>query len=343
VTDPSSARAPIFIVGAMRSGTTLMRLMLNRHPDVSIPAESHFVSELLRRFGPDVMLQGDTLEQALEMITTHTEWQRDWHDDPDDLVATARRGAPFTMAAFIDLLFTREIASTGKPLWGDKTPSYLRRVEELLLCFPDARFIGMVRDPRDVHLSLKSKGWVGTTPWEIARYQRACAELTRRHRRSRPECFMIVRYEDLVLHAEETLRASCEFLGIPFDSDMLDFHEDAAEHVQQWELETGAHEKLLRPPSASDVGRWPREASRIEVAETEAIMGEALEWFGYERTLPPTLVRPLRIEARVRFHARRPRRAARKLLGSVRAKARLSPVNPLHSRAEPSVLPPRPR
>jgi len=302
---------PTFIVGAMRSGTTLMRLILGRHSTLAIPPESHFIAKLFRRFAPGEMLDGDALDDALGIVTSNIEWRRDWRDDPDALHARSTAAAPLSMGAFIDLVFSLQIEPTGKPHWGDKTPAYLFQVERLRACFPNAKFVAMVRDPRDAFISLAPRQWVGTSTWQVGNYLLRCDRLIDGFARDHRGDVCVVRYEDVVSDTESTLHRVCEFLSMEYEPTMRGFHVDAIENVQQWELEGGVHQKLLRPMESNDVGRWRREGSRSDAREIEAVTYEAINRFGYETTLRRGEVPLVSARARLRHHLGNPARSAR--------------------------------
>jgi hypothetical protein len=321
VTAGTGEVAPVFVVGAMRSGTTLLRLMLNEHPDVAIPAESHFVAPLLRTFDATATLAGDDLERALAIVATSPEWQRDFAHDEAALRAAVGDG-PLSLATFLDRVFRLEVGDTVAR-WGDKTPAYLRRVDQLCTCFPAAQVIAIVRDPRDVYLSLARHGWVGDTTWDIGRYLAEMGSFVRRWAHEIDAArFTVVRYEDLVLDTERTLHRVCDFLGLPFAPEMRAFFRNASANVQQWELDIGAHGKLLRPPSVDDVGRWRRESTRLDRAEIEALTSDVLDAYGYERTVPRAALGALRWSARGRHHARRPGVLVRRTAGQVQRRLR---------------------
>lgn len=299
-----NASEPVFVVGAMRSGTTLLRLMLNEHSELAIPAESHFLFELFREFGPESELSGEELVRALALVTGTTEWQRDFRHTEAEL-QRAVGGGPLSMAELIDRIFRLEIAGTGKPRWGDKTPAHILRVPALLRCFPSARVLAIVRDPRDVYLSLRRHDWVGDSSWEIGRYIAHCGDLlTRSRERFPPERFACVRYEDLVLEPEATLRRVCRFVSLDFEATMLNFHEHARKNVQDWELAVGTHTKLLRPMHEADVGRWREERSvrtRLQLAQIEALASDFMTEFDYDQRFPPLLRAPARASARLSY------------------------------------------
>jgi hypothetical protein len=296
--------APIFVVGAGRSGTTLLRLMLNEHPDISIPSESHFIGPLFRTFGPHATLAGDALQRALAVVLDCPEWQRDFGHTPAELRA-AVGDDPLTLAEFFDRVFRLEVGPEPAH-WGDKTPANMRWVGPLLECFPNAHAVAIVRDPRDVYLSLLSLKWFGDDPWAIGRYiAHNGAMLQEWISACASDRLHVVRYEDLVSDPEATLRRLCGGLGLPFVRAMVGFHENTRRNVQQWELDQ-FHEKLLRPPESDDIARWKREGSRLDRIEIEGVTADVMRVWGYEHSVAPVLLPLIRAEARARHHLREP-------------------------------------
>jgi hypothetical protein len=293
------------VVGAARSGTTLLRLMLNAHPDIAIPSESHFFGALFRAFPPTVTLTGDAVAQAVDVVASSPEWQRDFAHSEAELRAAIGPG-PLPMRDFVERVFRLEVGS-GPARWGDKTPANLHWVDTLVACFPDAQVIAIVRDPRDVSLSLARLGWYGGTPWAIGRYLAHNGRALQRLRdRYDERCLRVVRYEDLVLDTEAELRALCAFLDVPFVAAMQAFHTQADRHVQPWELETGLHTNLRRAPSPDDVGRWRRDGSRWHHAQIEALTIDVVRAYQYERLVPDAALGAVRLAARAGHHARTP-------------------------------------
>jgi hypothetical protein len=316
----SDAIAPIFVVGAGRSGTTLLRLMLNEHPCISIPSESHFVVPLVLEFGPTAQLSDETLARAVDLVAASVEWQRDFGHSLDELRAFVGT-QPMSLAAFIDRVFRLEVGPDAVR-WGDKTPANLHYVDQLLECFPDAQVIAIVRDPRDVYLSLAPLGWFGDTTWAIGRYLARNGELLRKWLAHCPSTrFRVVRYEDLVLDTERVLGEVCKFLSVPFVPEMTEFHRSTADHVQPWELDS-IHQKLLRPPAAADVERWRVEGSRRDRVEIEALTVDVIRDWGYESTLGALGAKLVRSECRIRHHTRAPGALARRSAAQLRRRTR---------------------
>ena len=278
---PPAAEAadPFFVVGTDRSGTTLLRLMLNEHPRLHVPPESGFVSGLMDALPVGAPLSPAQLRLAGEIVAGHWRW-KDWEVSEEVLKEALADASGGDLAAVVDRVFRIGTRQRGKQRWGDKTPIYVEEIDRLHRLFPRAKFLHLIRDGRDVGLSLRALGWRGRTVLDVARYwSRSVEAALAAGRPLGPGLYCELRYEDLVLDTEETLRRACAFLGEAFDGRMLRFHESAPREIAAWERPI--HAKLVRPPAPSDVGRWRREMSRTAVALFEAVAGPTLEAAGY--------------------------------------------------------------
>jgi hypothetical protein len=193
----AAAPPPVFVIGSPRSGTTLLRLILDAHPRVSCGEETHFLRELEAIVG------------------------RHW-----ELVASYGLERAWWLARIRDLYlaFQAEVlAASGKARWAEKDPTYtlhLGFIEEL---FPDALYVHLLRDGHDVVASFRDR-WgyrsaarAARTEW--ARYVHAATALGRRLDASR---FLEVRYERLVTDPEDEARRLFDFLGEPWEPTVLD-------------------------------------------------------------------------------------------------------------------------
>jgi hypothetical protein len=290
-----SRRPPApFVVGVNRSGTTLLRLMLDSHPQLTIPPETHFVPEMIRLARRD----NTTRKRLLRAATDHPRWG-DFGLDEQELLDRLQEVKPLTpdgaIRAFYDLYAERE----GKSRWGDKTPRYMRAMPRIERALPEARFIHLIRDGRDVALSQAERALDGTEPSlaEVAdRWQRRI-RTAREHAAELDNSYLEIRYEDLVSDPEATLRRVCEFIELDYDSAMLDYHHRAAERLTEMDRDLGTgengpvrtggerlagHAMTTEPPSTDRCGRWRQEMNEADVREFEAVAGELLADLGYE-------------------------------------------------------------
>jgi hypothetical protein len=279
-----------FVVGATRSGTTLLRLMLDAHPDVGIPSETHFFKKLIRTSERRTI----TPEQLADKIIGHKRWG-DFHLEEDDLRARFAAIEPFNLSDALRGFYGLYAEKQGKTRWGDKTPGYLRYMDQIELVLPEARFIHLIRDGRDVALSVLPMNWGPETVTEAAELWVERVTLARENGRTVSH-YMEVKYEDLITDTEGELRGVAEFLDLPWDPVMLAYHERAEERLKEKardlprKKERGdqpaaarmaSHAMAKKPPDPKRIGRWRTEMSDSDRVEYESVAGDLLAELGY--------------------------------------------------------------
>lgn len=270
---------PFFVLGAARSGTTMLRLMLNRHSRLAIPFESHFLRQILAELPAHRQLEMHEVRRMVDIVTGERNFQT-WHLDAVQIRQELIQRAPASVAELVDALYRMEIAPSGKPRWGDKTPYYYTCWRELMGLFPGSRLVHIIRDGRDVTLSLEKVGWHGPTAADRARYWRERVEMA--HAAARElglERNLIIRYEELVLNTRATLELVCDFLKEEFEPEMINFFTDAERHI--CDIDGDVHQKVRRAPKPEDVGRWQREMPVERQREFEAVAGSGLRAMSY--------------------------------------------------------------
>jgi hypothetical protein len=287
-------REPVpFIVGVGRSGTTMLRLMLDSHPELAIPPETHFVPELI-----DEIDAGASPAAAVAVMTAVRQWG-DLQIDEADVLAAFEALDDFSPGAALRAFYALYLERQGKPRWGEKTPAYVRSMRKIEAALPEARFIHVIRDGRDVALSR----WRRTLgEGERAPAAQVAAGWQRRIRRARKQGrrldhYIEVRYEDLVTDTEAELRRIAEFIRLDWDPVMLRYYERAADRmaemardlpsadgkpVRPGEERMQAHAMTQRPPDPSAMYRWKERMSAEDVAAFEAAAGGLLAELGYE-------------------------------------------------------------
>jgi hypothetical protein len=266
-------------------------MMLVSHSRLSIPPETWYLIPLLRRFPVDRPLTADEVAGALTIMTAHYRWP-DMRLEEVELRAALSRIAQPRLRDLAEVVYCWHMRAEGKARWGDKTPVYIEIVPELARLFPDARFIHLVRDGRDVAKSYLATDWIGRWLHDNTREWTRALELEQRWSRSQlRQRILQVRYEDLVLETETVLRTICRFIGEEFEPQMLSWERQVDEQVPARELE--AHGKLKQRIGAEGVARWQREMSAREQFVCEAFMGAQLTRMGYERRFAGALWTPL--------------------------------------------------
>ncbi|MCE9634685.1 MAG: sulfotransferase [Planctomycetes bacterium] len=248
---------PIFIGGEGRSGTTLMRVILDSHSGIACGPESHFLA--------DPKFQ----EFHRHLRTTWTRRAEGFGyapSDLDDLFRDFARG-------WFETYMNRQ----GKRRWADKTPQTIRMLPYLWELFPTARFIHMIRDGRDVFASFLGKEF-GPKDVEDAAKRWVAAIAAGTPWRGDPR-YTEVRYEELVLETEPVCRRVFKFLGEPWEPQVLEYHRK--DHDWAAMNQAGAAE-TSKPPYTVQIGRWKKDLDAKQVRKYEKIAGPTLRALGYE-------------------------------------------------------------
>jgi hypothetical protein len=300
---------PVMIGGCPRSGTTLLRTMLNVHPEFAIPRETRFVLEAWRRrtlFGD--LRKPDNRRRLARWIFTSEKTQAkrlrlDLEQTIERLVA-----APPTLGSLLAECFVMFSEKQGKPRWGDKRPLYALQIGAIFDLFPSAHFIHMVRDPRACAASGRKLNWYDGNIVPTVQYWEASLRAVAAMRWSLPaDQLLEIRYEDLVCEPQATLERIFRFVGAASDEGTLervtDFHE------REETLSPRFHPNLKRPLDVSRVSAWTKVLSSEEVAFIEETTAPLMDRWAYECTrqmeAPHTLRRQLEIRRKRRASARR--------------------------------------
>ncbi len=292
-------------MGCPRSGTTLMRLMLLSHPRIAVPPECRFVLPSYfgrERFGD---LTQESNRRALAKFITSKKGQFDRLGIDRDATVQAIVDAPPTIGSALSATFAQYAKRFDKPRWGDKFPTYIEHVDDLLRLYPDAQMINMVRDGRDAAASLTRQRWSKRdTPEAIAQWNRAVDYGRRAARRVPADQWLEVRYEDLVRDPEPLLKDLCNFLGEDFAPGMLTPYEVGSDATVDGRPLAG---KLAGEVTTSSIGRWQNTFEPWEAELMNAMSGRRLRSLGYDaptgnRPSPKGVVRTVQADGKRRVH-----------------------------------------
>ncbi len=270
--------APLIVLGVRRSGTTLLRVMLDRNPALAVPDESYFVPQLARRHRGTV--DPASFIDDLRRLPTLAEWRL----SPDAVGERLRPG--MTTGAAIAAVFEAYAAERGKPRWGDKTPLYMQHLPLLERLFPGARFVHLIRDGRDAALSFLSvpegimtEGW--GNPRDAAGFASQWATEVRTARalgdRVGAGRYLELRYEALVADPAAALRRTCSFAALDYDEVMLGY-------VGETESARKRHQQRLNEPPRVGVRDWSTEMEPVDREAFEKVAGDLLAELGYPVT-----------------------------------------------------------
>ncbi len=243
-----------FLVGSERSGTTLLRVMLSTHREIAWSSEFEFAVDQLHapQQWPDLQAYREYLSTQMSYILSGYTF----HEDCD-------------YPGLVDGFLRERLQKDGKHLVGATVHKHFDR---LLWIWPDARFIHLVRDPRDVARSALGMAWGGNVWTSVGIWLEAESLWERLRDQLEADRYLEISYEQLLTDCETTLRKICTFLEVEFDPGMLRYHE--------------MHN--MPPLDPRRIHQWRRTCTNDQVRIIEARVGPRLEAAGYAPSgLPP--------------------------------------------------------
>lgn len=248
--------APFFLVGAERSGTTLLRLMLDHHPLIRCGHESDFLVDRLDRY----------------RSTPPARLPHAWEDNRA-YAAYRRLGlpAPAQVESYDQLvawLFRALREQSGKLMVGVTVHWHAYRLPAIVA---DARYVHLLRDGRAVATSVVQMGWAGNAYHGALYWKRAMEQVLRLRTRVPATRWLDVRYEDLLRDPPSVLGRVCAFLRVEYDERMLRYPDDSTYDA----------------PDPANAERWRRRMQPRDIYYAEMAAGELLEQLGYEAMFPP--------------------------------------------------------
>ena len=276
----STEGRPIFIVGVHRSGTTLLRFMLNSSPRIYIPPESDFIPRFfLGR--PHEHLSRKRISTILKTIFSEYRFGSEWQGDPPQTDAFVQSMPNASPSGLLTALYGSYAQQHSARRWGDKTPIYTSYIDLLDQLFPDAQFIHVIRNGRDVAISMLEK-WNNEIHVDIFFTARNWVRRIKRAQASGnrlgPKRYYELRYECLVADPEAELEALCDFLGEPYIPEMAQ-----PQILGRKEIDPKSWEAPIRqPPNTTRIGRWQQEMSLADQRLFQRIAGTLLIALDYE-------------------------------------------------------------
>jgi hypothetical protein len=281
--------SPLFIIGTERSGSNLLRLILNTHSRIAVPHPPHIV----RYFAPLESAYGglvgsDTaftalVDDVLAFVRLHIyPWEI-----RIDRTRVLREASPRDSFGITTALYDQYREHAGKARWGCKSTFMIDHTDRVLTRFPDARLIYLTRDPRDVAASSRKSVFNPFHPYFTAqlwaRQQRTGLKLLQS---LSPRSILHLRYEDLVTEPAITVARVCDFLGEAFEETMLRYFETpearkSASLSRSW-ANTG------RDILHDNRGKYRKELSADEIRLVEGVAREEMEQLGYAPDFPPS-------------------------------------------------------
>ncbi len=283
----------LFAVGCPRSGTTLLQRMLDAHSQLAVANDSHFIPRVLEKHEPQVIengREGNPISLTESMVRGALDYHRFYRLglDRNRVLAAGVRAESYQQ--FVQLIYEAYAAEHRAQWAGEKTPDYVRHLDLLNGMFPSAHILHIVRDGRDVALSLqgwahKKKGpgrldlWDSEPVGTSALWWQWLLQAGRRSAQGRPDMqYLEIHYERLARDPTELLRHIADFLGVPYEAEMAEFHRG------RQVASPGLSAKSAWSPATPGLRNWRNQMESADVALFEVLAGPTLEAFGYELT-----------------------------------------------------------
>ena len=261
-------KPPIFIIGCPRSGTTLVRVILDTHPNICCGPETHLIGNI------------KTLNEKIDK-----NWKR---LEPYGLSKDIHVKK---LSDLFKIYHNNYMKSKKKQRWAEKTPDNIFYVDFINKLFPNCQFINIIRDGRDVVCSYKER-WGSKTIFTAIKKWNKIIDLTYEYRtKFNKERYMEIRYEEMVSNPEKETKRMMIFLGEKWIPELLEHH--TKQHDFWFNIKTGENidfEKEKRPlrhsPSKpifqSSVGKWKKNLNTVEKAIIKISLKENLKKMGYK-------------------------------------------------------------
>ena len=245
----------------MGSGTTLLRLVLDAHPNIAIPQETGF-------------MRAYDAHRYVPFKASGKNWMRrlGWSDEERDEM----------LGELYDRMFMRYAEQHGKDRWGEKTPLHTWHIDDIARLFPDAVFIGMVRHPvASIHSNMRRFRMLMT---RCRRHWKKYTNEVIRQAGAYGDRFALIRYEDLVLHPEPLMRELLEWLGEPWSDEVLSHHEVHGARGGKTRVE--GKSRLDDPIDSARIAKWKTEMRTDHQEWLGRQFGRRCEFLGYSPTEP---------------------------------------------------------
>ncbi len=272
---------PLFIVGTERSGSNLLRAILNSHKNIAIPHPPHIMKE----FGPRMNRYGDLtidknfyrlIDDVIKLVQLHfVSWPVKL--DSEDIF---KKSEAKTLYAVNAVIYDGYREHMKKNRWGCKSTFMIHYVEDILKVHPNSRFIHLVRDGRDVAVSARKSVFNHFHPYYVAKLWSKEQAIAMMWKEKLPATqFITVPYETLITEPQKCVREICTFLEEDYDDSLLDYFKKS--EVAELASLSASWKNISRAVLSDNSQKYKKELSPNEIAVFEAVSSRELKAFGY--------------------------------------------------------------
>ncbi len=277
-----------FIVGRARSGTTLLRCLLDAHPEINIPLECAFVFHMEPKYGKITEWNEQQLISFYHDLVKYPKfhfWSVDKEKLKADLLNCKGNNTYSDICEVVYLNFNSVFPKTDIKLIGDKNPSYSYHIKKLMQLFPEARFIHITRDYRNNIISIINARFETEIYSSLAYRWKYNNLQINKQKNKHPERFYTLRYENLVSQPQFFMKEICHFLDLEFVDEMMNYRSKLDEMLTIYpaELIKLHHKSLLKPINTDNIDDWKHKLTPRKIKICDTVIGSFAEKSGYER------------------------------------------------------------
>jgi hypothetical protein len=258
---------PIFIIGSPRSGTTLLRVILDSHPNICCGPETHIIPHLEEFY--------KKVDENWKMLVPY---------------GIDKKNQLLKIRELFSLFPEHYMREKKKIRWAEKTPTNIFHTDFIKKMFPDCQFIHIIRDGRDVIASFKKRWGSKTIFYGMKQWNNSINLIPELREKYGKEEYLEVRYEELVSKPEQIIRKIIEFLNEPWTPKLLEHHKQKHDYwfnVKTGEnVDTNIEKKPKRhspskPIFLSSIGSWKKELNIFEKVIVKTGLSKNLKKMNY--------------------------------------------------------------
>lgn len=287
---------PFFILSNPRSGSSMLRIICESHSKLCVPPESGFMEWWYPKYGEWQVEDSKNKNMVNDFVADLMSSKKieTWHLDATVLAGLIQSEVPRNYAALISLVYITFAKMKGKQLnyWGDKNNYYIHKTELLHRLYPNAKYIHLVRDGRDVATSYMALKNIKTTSPYAPKLNSEIKEIANEWNQNNRDLLdfftkiesgrvLRIRFEDMLENLEDTCKNLCAFLNIPFETRMLHYYEWNKINIIEPPETMAWKKKTLEKPDMNSVGKYQKILSEKEIELFNNIAQEGLKEFGY--------------------------------------------------------------
>jgi len=279
-----TAYTPFFIIGAQRSGSTLLRSILVANQKIAIPPETFVLYKAFRKFRTHQHLDWKDLSRLIiSEFESHKNFGR-WNTNlfPCYQAAFQLPKKERSLAKLIEIIYSQYIEDNNPTaeMWGDKTPYNTLYINWIYKLYPKAKYVHLLRDGRDAINSLLKLGWYTNINDACWRWETSVRMAQKLKAKLEEDSFLEIKYEHLVREPQKEIKRLCTFLRIQFSPEMLNPQQTAGK-IMKNTIATPQHKNILKPINSSRIGNWEQELDASQKALIHRHIGKTLRRLKY--------------------------------------------------------------